>query len=253
MRFYLFLILFILGINAGYGVQKKAPVARHEKAVLKIDSASAIDVRHFDQSALKNYRGKPEFNYKEAAADISWWERFWRWFWDWLGNLFKFGTSKGATTFWSIFFQALQLLLLVLGVGALIFFLLKAQGINLLGIFRNKTTSAPIPYSEFFEDINAIDFDKEIENAITKANYRFAVRLLYLKCLKHLSNANLIDWQIDKTNNAYIGELKNPQQQDAFRMLTLQFEYVWYGEFLIDQQAFKTIDSSFRDFNKQVA
>ena len=253
MRFYLYLILFILGINACFGAEKKALPAKHEKAVLKIDSASAVDVRHFDQSALKNYRKKPEFNYKEAAADISWWERFWRWFWDWLGHLFKFGTGKGTVTFWTVVFKVIQILLLVGGVVALIFFIFKAQGINLLGIFRKKTTSAPIPYSEFFEDINAINFEDEIENAIAKANYRFAVRLLYLKCLKHLSNAGLIDWQIDKTNSAYISELKNQQQQDAFRMLTLQFEYVWYGEFLIDQQAFKNIDSSFRDFNRQVA
>ena len=253
MRFYLYLILFILGINACFGAEKKALPAKHEKAVLKVDSASAVDVRYFDQSALKNYRSKPEFNYKEAAADISWWERFWRWFWDWLGHLFKFGTGKGTVTFWTVVFKVIQILLLVGGVVALIFFIFKAQGINLLGIFRKKTTSAPIPYSEFFEDINAINFDDEIENAIAKANYRFAVRLLYLKCLKHLSNAGLIDWQIDKTNSAYISELKNQQQQDAFRMLTLQFEYVWYGEFLIDQQAFKNIDSSFRDFNRQVA
>lgn len=253
MRFYLYLILFILGINAAFCAEKKAQPAKHEKAVLKIDSTSAVDVRHFDQSALKNYRSKPEFNYKETAADVSAWERLWRWFWDWLGNLFKFEKGKGRATFWSVFFKALQLLILVLGVGALIFFIFKAQGINLLGIFRKKTTSAPIPYSEFFEDINAINFDQEIENATAKANYRFAVRLLYLKCLKHLSNAGLIDWQIDKTNSTYISELQNQQQQDAFRMLTLQFEYVWYGEFLIDQQAFKTIDSSFRDFNRQLA
>ena len=81
MRFYLYLILFILGINAGISAEKKVPPAKHEKAVLKVDSASAVDIRYFDQSALKNYRSKPEFNYKEAAADISWWERFWRWFW----------------------------------------------------------------------------------------------------------------------------------------------------------------------------
>jgi hypothetical protein len=253
MRFYLYLILFILGINAGYGAEKKAPVVKHEKAVLKVDSASAVDVRHFDPSALKSYRGKPEFNYKETAADISWWERFWRWFWDWLDHLFKFGTGKGTTTFWTVFFKSLQIMFLVGGVVALIFFIFKAQGINILGIFRKKTTSASIPYSEFFEDINAVNFDEEIENAIAKANYRFAVRLLYLKCLKHLSNAGLINWQIDKTNSAYISELTDQQQQDAFRVLTLQFEYVWYGDFLIDQQAFNSIDSSFRNFNKQVA
>jgi hypothetical protein len=253
MRFYLYLILFILGINAGFSAEKKAPAAKHEKAVLKVDSASAVDVRHFDQSALNSYRKKPEFQYKENTPDISWWTRFWRWFWNWLDSLFRSKAAKGLPTFWDIFWRFVRIALLVGGVAALIFFIFKAQGINLLGIFRKKATSAPIPYSEFFEDINAINFDEEIENAIAKGNYRFAVRLLYLKCLKHLSNSGLIDWQIDKTNSAYISELKNQQQQDAFRMLTLQFEYVWYGEFLIDQQAFKTIDTSFRDFNKKVA
>jgi hypothetical protein len=232
---------------------KKTLTATHEKAILKVDSASAIDIRHFNQSSLNTYRKKPEFQYKETTTDISWWTRFWRWFWNWLAHLFRFGAGKGATSFWAIFWRVVEIFLLVLGVVALIFFIFKAQGINILGIFRKKATNAPIPYSEFFEDINAISFDEEIENAITKGNYRFAVRLLYLKCLKHLSNAGLIDWQIDKTNSAYIDELANQREQEAFRMLTLQFEYVWYGEFMIDQQAFKTIDSSFRDFNKKVA
>jgi hypothetical protein len=253
MRFYLYLIIFILGVNAGFGAEKKTLAAKHAKAVLKVDSASAVDVRHFKSSALNSYRKKPEFQYKESTPDISGWTRFWRWFWHWLGSLFRSKPIKGLPTFWDIFWRVVKISLLALGVAALVFFIFKAQGINLLGMFRKKSTSAPIPYSEFFEDINAINFYEEIESAIAKANYRFAVRLLYLKCLKHLSNAGLIDWQIDKTNNTYISELKNQQQQDAFRMLTLQFEYVWYGEFLIDQQAFKNIDSSFKDFNKQVA
>ena len=79
------------------------------------------------------------------------------------------------------------------------------------------------------------------------------MRLLYLKCLKHLSDSGLIEWEIDKTNSTYIDEIKNQQQQASFRRLTLQFEYVWYGEFTIDRQVYNAIDSSFRDFNKQVA
>jgi hypothetical protein len=255
MRFYLYLVFFILSINAGYGavVNPVVTTKHEEKAVLKVDSSSAVDVRHFDKSLLDTYRQKPEFQYKETTQDISWWTRFWRWFWSWLAHLFRFGTTKGTLTFWAIFWRVVQISLLILGAGALIFFIFKAQGINLLGVFRKKATNAPIPYSEFFEDINAISFDTEIENAISKANYRLAVRLLYLKCLKHLSDSGLIEWEIDKTNSTYIDEIKNQQQQASFRMLTLQFEYVWYGEFMIDQQVYKNIDSSFRDFNKQVA
>jgi hypothetical protein len=250
MRF-IYLIFFILLVHLGYGASTKPVTTKHEKAVLKTDS-SAMSVRQFNKAALENYRKSPEFQYKEDIVNISWWGRFWRWFWNWLGHLFSFG-SKGNYTFWRIFWQIAQIAIVVLGIGALIFFIFKALGMNLLHIFRRKPSAAPIPYSEFFEDINAINFDEEIENALAKANYRFAVRLLYLKCLKHLSDTGKIEWQIDKTNSAYIGELTDSRQQDAFRTLTRQFEYIWYGEFAIDKQIYSNIDSSFSYFNKQVA
>ena len=213
--------------------------------------SSDVNIRHFDTSAIEKYKKSPEFQYKESVQDISWWKRFWRWFWNWLGSLFRFKPGRGSA-FWYYFWHVVQILLLLMAGGALVLFILKSQGIN-LNILRKKSKNASIPYSEFFEDINVIDFDTEIENAIARANYRFAVRLLYLKCLKHLSEAGLIKWEIDKTNSAYISELTNYEQQAAFKQLTRQFEYVWYGEFLIDQQVYKGIDASFRDFNKQVA
>ena len=250
MRLFLYLILFLSGTTVTYAAKTPAAPVKHEKAVLKTDSSN-VNIRHFDRSAIEKYKKSPEFQYKETVQDISWWKRFWRWFWSWLGNLFRFTPGRGSA-FWYYFWHVAQIILLLMAGGALLLFILKSQGIN-LNILRKKSKSAPIPYSEFFEDINVIDFDTAIENAIAKANYRFAVRLLYLKCLKHLSEAGLIKWEIDKTNSAYINELSNNEQQAAFKQLTRQFEYVWYGEFLIDQQVYKGIDSSFRDFNKQVA
>jgi hypothetical protein len=252
MRTCLYLIFFLLSVNLGYGGITGTVKPKHEKVVLKTDS-SAVDIRHFDKTALDNYRKKPEFQYKEDnMQDLSLWTRFWRWFWNWLGHLFNFG-SKKSITFWTIFWQIVQIGILLLGVAALVFLIFKAQGINLLNMFRRKSTTAPIPYSEFSEDINAIHFDQEIENAIAKANYRFAVRLLYLKCLKILSDAGRIEWQIDKTNNTYIKELSDTEQQAAFKILTRQFEYIWYGEFAIDKDIYKNIDASFSYFNKKAA
>jgi hypothetical protein len=113
--------------------------------------------------------------------------------------------------------------------------------------------TANLPYSESLENIHDINFDGEIEKAVTQHNYRLAVRLLYLRCLKQLSDAELIKWQIDKTNSAYINELSNQEQRKVFKTLTLQFEYVWYGEFAIDAPVFKNINTLFQDFNKDIA
>ncbi len=250
MRALLYLVSCILIMNVCYGSSVNHVAPKHEKAILKTDS-SAVDVRHFDKGVLKAYSKQPEFQYKETQEDFSWWTRFWRWFWKWISHLFNWG-SKTATV-WGIFWQIIEIIILLLGAAALVFFIFKSQGINIINLFRRKLAAGPIPYSEFFEDINQINFDQEIENAITKHNYRFAVRLLYLKCLKQLSDAGLIKWQIDKTNSTYIDELVNKEQRAAFSMLTRQFEYIWYGEFLIDGQVYKNINSSFQDFNKRVA
>jgi hypothetical protein len=143
-----------------------------------------------------------------------------------------------------------MLLLLIGGVIALVYFILKSGGVDLRDVFKRRPAATAVPYSEFFEDINTIDFDAEIENAVSRHNYRFAVRLLYLKCLKQLSDAGLIKWEIDKTNTQYVYELQNSDRRASFSALTRQFEYVWYGEFIIDNNIYGSIANSFREFNR---
>ena len=256
MRKVLLFVFFILSANLCFG--SVISIKKHEKpkstkpAVLVTDTSAVVNSRHLDSAALKAYSKQPEFQYNERSADLSWWARFWRWVWDWFTHLFSFNSKKELTVL-GVIFRIIEWLLIAAGLAALVIVILKSIGINVLGIFQKKPISAPIPYSEYAEDINTIDFDAEIENAVSKHNYRFAVRLLYLKCLKQLSDAGLIDWQIDKTNTAYINELANNEQRTAFKIITRQFEYVWYGEFLIDGAVYKNIDVTFRDFNKRVA
>jgi hypothetical protein len=253
MRYFLLVLFFILGAHICFA---STPALKPEKAtsskpaVLKNDT-SVVNIRHFDSVALKAYSKQREFQYNEESVDVSWWGRFWHWFWSWLSHLFDFG-SKGLTMV-GIIWKIIKILLLGGAAAALVYFVFNSSGLNLLSIFKRKPDSVPIPYSEFFEDINTIDFDAEIENAVAKHNYRFAVRLLYLKCLKQLTDSGLIAWQIDKTNSNYINELTNDEQRSAFKQLTRQFEYVWYGEFLIDEPIYKNIDSSFKNFNNHLA
>ncbi len=232
---------------------KKAPKV---PLVLTMDTAQ-VNVRHFDSTALKAYCKHPEFQYQEddAQSTPSWWTRFWRWFWNWVLDLFKpMKLSKhNYSPFIRFLLYALRYLAIGAGLGAIVFLGLKLAGIDMLNVFRKKSMSANLPYLESLENIHDINFDDELEKAIAQHNYRLAVRLLYLKCLKQLSDADLIKWQIDKTNSAYINELSNPEQRRVFKMLTLQFEYTWYGEFAIDAVVFKNINALFMDFKKGIA
>lgn len=245
-RFYIFLFVMLANFCYGSGNKVAAPLQ------IKIDTTT-VSVRHFDTLALNAYAKQPEFHYNETTENPTWWTRFWRWFWNVIKKLFSSDSPKKNFKVDSIWLTVLKYTFIGLGIAALAFLIFKLIGIDMRNIFRRKVTTVPIPYSEFFEDINAISFDTEIENAVSKRNYRLAVRLLYLRSLKQLSDAGLIEWGMDKTNSDYIKELQDEGQRSAFKTLTRQFEYVWYGEFMIDGTLYNLINLSFQDFNRRGA
>ena len=156
--------------------------------------------------------------------------------------------NEDRGTIANIFSTVLGYLFVGFGVAALVFLIMKLIGIDAFNVIRRKPKSTPLPYDESAENIYAIDFDAEIEKAISQQNYRLAVRLLYLRSLRQLSDAGLINWDVTKTNSIYVDELSNAEQRVAFKLLTRQFEYVWYGEFMIDAPVFKKISALFNDF-----
>lgn len=248
MRRYLYLILFFCATLPAFSKAPDIIAPVKKDPIIKIDS-SRVNVRHFDAEALKAYSRQKEFQYPDMELRPSLWTRFWRWFW----HLFDFLRPKKVPEgFADWFLLVLKYLFILVGVAAIVFVILKMAGIDALNIFRRKPLAASVPYSESLEDIHEIDFDAEIEKAAGMHNYRLAVRLLYLKCLKELSDATLIKWQPEKTNSAYIEELNDPGQRSAFRLLTHQFEYIWYGEFAIDAPVFKDINSMFQRFKSSI-
>jgi hypothetical protein len=241
MRFCKYL-LFMLLILMSTGSDAKAV----KPAVpLKTDT-SIVALRRFDARAIKAYSKQPEFSYTDVSNGPSLWTRFWRWFWhlfDWMKN------ARNN----NIMATILRYVFILLGIAAIVFLVFKLIGMDIKNVFGRRSAPAKLEYSEFTENIHEIDFDAEIEKAMSNHNYRLAVRLLYLKSLKQLSDAGLIKWQIDKTNSTYIDELSNTEQRQAFSMLTRQFEFVWYGEFLIDNQVYQQIYRQFKEFKTRTA
>jgi hypothetical protein len=249
MRYLYVILAFVLCSGGLYAAVPPANSPKH-KAVLRIDS-SRVNVRNFDKAALQAYSKQPEFKYGDISSEPSAWTRFWRWFW----HLFDFSKLKiqPSDSFLQLVLKFFEYLFILLGLGAIIFLILRLVGIDMLNIFRRKSKTADLSYSESIENIHEINFDADIERSIANRNYRLAVRLLYLKCLKQLSDASLIKWQPEKTNSAYIDELTDAAQQFNFKMLTRQFEYVWYGEFTIDDKIYSDINRSFQEFRNSMA
>ncbi len=236
-------IIVVIFLCAFLSISKTFAAVKKTPAKVSIDTAR-ITVKNFNSAALKKFSGDKDFNYHgQAIGTPSVWERFWNWVWQKLSSLFS-GIPYGGAIF--------KYSLLALAVAGLIYIVFKALGVDAMQLFRGEAKKIEVPYTESLENIHEINFDAEIEKAISQHNYRLAVRLLYLRCLKQLSDKNLIHWQLDKTNAAYLFELTDAEQQQTFGVLTRQFEYVWYGDFFIDSEAFTSINLLFQNFKKQL-
>ena len=95
------------------------------------------------------------------------------------------------------------------------------------------------------QNLDKADVDPFLFDAINQENYRLAIRLYYLKVLKHLMELEWIKWKKDKTNSEYLRELYSKEFYTDFRLLTLMFERVWYGEVVLDDVTFKTVEQNF--------
>ena len=132
-----------------------------------------------------------------------------------------------------------------------IYLLMKAEVLRFL--FPKKAESSGLDYENLAENIHEINFDAAIEEAVNQRNFRLAVRLLYLQTLKQLTDSGRITYKPDKTNRQYVYELANSPLQADFERLTHQFEFVWYGDFPIDETRFRQLQQQFQQFNRPVA
>ena len=111
---------------------------------------------------------------------------------------------------------------------------------------NRKNVSADIQVAT--EDTN--DPDGMVRNAVKNGNYRLAIRYLYLQALLRLSERKFIEINANKTNYEYVNEVRKHKFANEFASLTLQYEYVWYGEYPVDKRLFERIQEGFIQFNK---
>ena len=225
---YLLLFLFLFSTLSSFANQKP----------LVFDTTS-VAIRNID---VKKYAANKDFQYTEMSAPReNYWDRFWKWFWQMVNDIFN--TKAGN--------RVLNWSLSLIAIAVIVFFILKVTSMSRSGLF-SKDDNAGINYVVENDDINGIDFNTAIDTAITKNNYRLAIRLLYLQTLKLLSDKAVINWRINKTNAAYVQELQPYSYQNQFMQLTYYFDKVWYGEAKVDKEQFIALQQSFYQFQQVI-
>lgn len=160
------------------------------------------------------------------------------WINNWFGEILRkiFG-SHFADQYSELILICIAILLLCL----IIWFVYKKNP----RVFMRSGKSA-LPYTVEEDTIYGVDFPGGIADALSRQDYREAVRLLYLQTLKQLSDAERIDWQLYKTPTQYLYEVRLP----AFRQLTNHFLRVRYGNFEATEALFHTMQSLQEEIKK---
>lgn len=209
-----------------------------EKEVRLIDSvvtAPLIITRKVPDSALRKLKADDAFWYVNTAPHR---------------EKQNDETAKSKSFLFSKWFNtAMWFLIVGCFIAALVWFLASSN----IQLFRKKSSSIEqLEQAYLAENIFEIDYPKEIAKAIAEKNFSLAVRLHYLQTLFLLSQKNMIRYAHERTNSAYVDQLYNTAYYKDFFRLTRHFEYTWYGQFGINEDAFGVMQNEFNEFKQRM-
>lgn len=210
-----------------------------------------LDPVEISNEDLAPYLNDESFNYELEKVDNSWWQGIKNWFYNILRSFFEwlFGVDA-APDYIAFFLKYLPYVLLGLLLFLLIRFLINANTKNILFSKENKNM---VILSEEERLIKTEDIQALIQDAVKQKDYRLAIRYYYLFLLKLLTEKELIEWQLQKTNDDYISELSESNIQPLFKKVTVLYDYIWYGEFKIDEERYQHAKSSFDSLKNSIA
>jgi hypothetical protein len=226
--------------NEGFAFQTETTFAIQDTLV---KDYSNLEPKQFEDLSEK-YNG-PEFIYERTASDLSWWTRLKMWLSEVIKDLFGI-TSKGQAS------KAVDYIITIAGIIItllVIYFIFKAI-INKEGrwVFGKSSDKSIIPNVSIEQNIHETNFKDLVASAEKEDNYRLVIRYYYLWLLKELAQKEVIEYDVEKTNRDYQYEIKNEQLYKKFTYTSYLYNYIWYGEFNIDQAEFLKSKTAFINF-----
>ncbi|MBV7533610.1 hypothetical protein [Chitinophaga sp. sic0106] len=195
--------------------------------------------RDVSSEKLKELRKDERLHYTDDKdkESVSWWTLI-------IGATLLYITAHILIFRWVI----IGIVLLVL--GYLIYRYMRKNG---LSFFRKPALVGIVVTPEETEVHNAAEYQQKINAAEAAGNIREAIRWWYLYTLFMLAENGMIKTAKDKTNKDYLRTLRNTPLYKPFSVLTMDYEYSWYGGFNIAATDFERIQQQFHDFKQQIS
>lgn len=207
------------------------------------ETSNPLYPKKIDPNYRSKYKGE-DFDYTTIKPKESFWDKVKRRISKILEAIFGKFDGMGVNKWTEIILR----IFLVLIAGVVLYFLIKLlfdkEG-NF--IFSKKNKKADISATELHENIHEINFPESILGFEKAKDFRSAIRYQFLFVLKKMTDKNIIHWNPEKTNKDYLKELENTSHKKPYRDLALIFDYVWYGEFEINEQQYQKFKNQFQE------
>ncbi|MCM4156586.1 DUF4129 domain-containing protein [Gramella sp. AN32] len=242
----LYFFLFISGVGIS---QNTDSIAEPKKLIF--DKTENLAPAEFSEEKIKEYLQDGELVYKEVEVKDNWWTRFKRWvnmqwnrFQSWL-----FGDYE-PIAFVKFLIAVLPYLLIFL---LLVFIIWLFNKLNPGSKILNQQKRSEVFISKEEELVKHEDLPNLIKQAIENGQFREAVRYYYLNELRKLDRLKLIDYQFQKTNRDYAGEILKPELKKQFIEITRWYEYIWYGSFEVTEKDFQIALKGFEKMDQNLS
>lgn len=212
-----------------------------------IDS-SVIETREFEENFQQNYQ-ESEYVYEQAIKESNWWDRFKQWLSDFFKNLFNLSDDSVSQKMVDIIIKVLAVILIIYVIYLIVKAIMNGEG---QWIFGKSSDKKVIHYEDIEKNIHLVDFEKLIKETLKSSEQRLTIRYYYLWLLKKMTDKNIIEWDVEKTNSDYLYEIKDDNFKSKFEYVSYLYNYIWYGEFELDEQTFEKAKLAFEKIIKSI-
>lgn len=202
-----------------------------------------INLRKFSKNLEERYVSN-DFKYEQIVHHNSQWEEFKQWFIGVLRDLFNIQDKNMASNWFDYLINFISIFLILAVVFFIVKAILKKEG---NWFFSRSEEDYTIDHTISEEKLDQSNFGELIKDAKKKNDYRLVIRYYYLWLLQKLAQNSHIEWDANKTNSDYQYEIKDKKLRNRFSYSCYLYDYIWYGEFKLDQEKFLYAESNFKN------
>ncbi len=214
-----------------------------EKNVNTSDTTISMDFWEYPVDSIKSFRKQKDLRYvKNLDSLLKVWQA--------QQKTVAKPTKQEKEVDVSPVFSFVRILLWTIAI-AVILFVIYRLFLSENGLFTSPTKNKLFELEE--EPVTDIEYlDQQLSEAVNAGDYRLAVRYLYLQVLSKISEKGWIVLSPDKTNYQYVRELTKPHLKNDFSRITMNYDYIWYGDFVIERDVFTAVKEEFDQFQLKI-